>query len=200
MVPTPGRPLRRPLGSPGGVGEAPVRLLRMKSCRWHGCGRIFVICEACDHGKAFCSPSCREDTRRGTLRAAGQRYQRSERGRAHYRERQRPYRQRQSIRVTHHPGDLVGRKARPRRGLTSPLPGSATTRLRTPALKQCNICGIQSSWFAPFAEPGARSRDLRFLVTGNTTSPTTSSSRSSSSWTATPTAFTICGVPSSPAA
>jgi len=27
-------------------------------------------------------------------------------------------------------------------------------------LQQCNICGIESSWFNPFAEPGARSKTL----------------------------------------
>ena len=157
---TPRCSLRRSLRSPVAGGEGPTRVLRLRFCRWHGCGRVFVICEACDHGQAFCSSSCRDQARRATLEAAGRRYQRSERGRAQHRERQRAYRERRPARVTHHPGDLHGHEVRSRRALPSPRPESAAARTPTSALQQCNICGIQSSWFNPFAEPGARSKTL----------------------------------------
>jgi hypothetical protein len=55
---------------------------------------MFFICSHCDRGQVYCSPGCRDATRRLQLRAANLRYQRSEEGRLDHRDRQRAYRRR----------------------------------------------------------------------------------------------------------
>lgn len=55
---------------------------------------MFFICSHCDRGQVYCSPGCRDATRRLQLRAANLRHQRSEEGRLDHRDRQRAYRRR----------------------------------------------------------------------------------------------------------
>lgn len=55
---------------------------------------MFFICSHCDRGQVYCSPDCRDATRRLQLRAANLRHQQSEEGRLDHRDRQRAYRRR----------------------------------------------------------------------------------------------------------
>ena len=62
-----------------------------------------AFCAACDRGHAYCSPVCRHAGRARSLRAAGRRHQQSPEGRLDHRDRQRVYRVRCRLRVTHQP-------------------------------------------------------------------------------------------------
>jgi hypothetical protein len=75
--------------------------LRVIGCQ--GCGQWFGLCSSCDRGQRYCSELCSEQARRVSLRAAGAKYQSTERGRERHAERQRRYRARQraAARVTH---------------------------------------------------------------------------------------------------
>lgn len=103
------------------------------TCR--ACGEVFFVCRACWRGQAYCSSLCRERGRRASVRAAGRRYQQSEEGRVHHRERQDRYRgaQTQSVsaRVTHQ-----GTAAR-----RAPVDGAASNGSLRPALLGCRLCG-----------------------------------------------------------
>lgn len=68
--------------------------LRQRRCRAPGCGRYFALCPGCDRGQAYCCEGCRQWARRQQRRAAGTRYQQSERGRLAHRRRQSAYRER----------------------------------------------------------------------------------------------------------
>ncbi len=65
------------------------------------CRRQVVICSHCDRGQRYCGTSCARTARIASLRAGGQRYQNSRRGRHRHAARQRRYRQRQTEKVTH---------------------------------------------------------------------------------------------------
>ncbi len=65
------------------------------------CHRQVVICSHCDRGQRYCAGGCAPAARAESIRAAGQRYQNSRRGRHCHAERQRRYRRRQSEKVTH---------------------------------------------------------------------------------------------------
>lgn len=56
------------------------------------CQSQVVICSHCDRGNIYCGPSCSQQARRESMKAAGRRYQRSRRGRFAHAERQRRYR------------------------------------------------------------------------------------------------------------
>ena len=58
------------------------------------CHQQTVICSTCDHGQIYCSSACAKSMRRACLRDAGQRYQRSERGRVSHAQRMARYRAR----------------------------------------------------------------------------------------------------------
>ena len=75
--------------------------LRVICCQ--RCGLWFGLCSSCDRGQRYCSDQCSEQARRVSLKAAGAKYQRTERGRERHAERQRRYRARQRAaeRVTH---------------------------------------------------------------------------------------------------
>ena len=64
------------------------------------CRAQVLICSRCDRGNIYCGPTCSQQARRESLRAAGGRYQRSRRGRFCHAERQRRYRRRPH-KVTH---------------------------------------------------------------------------------------------------
>jgi hypothetical protein len=128
-----------------------VPLLRVRACRW--CQRLFFPCRACDRGHAYCSPSCRRAGRVQSLRAAGRRYQASPEGRLEHRDRQRAYRARCRLRVTHQASTLaessaiLGAPQRPRVPPTDPPRGHAEVlpcRGRAPggaARPRCELCG-----------------------------------------------------------
>lgn len=76
--------------------EATARLYLCARCR-----RQVVICSHCDRGQRYCGGGCARVARAESLRAAGQRYQETRRGRHCHAERQRRYRQHQGEKVTH---------------------------------------------------------------------------------------------------
>ncbi len=75
--------------------------MRVICCQ--SCGLRFGLCSSCDRGQRYCSDQCSEQARRVSLKAAGAKYQSTERGRERHAERQRRYRARQRAaeRVTH---------------------------------------------------------------------------------------------------
>ena len=65
------------------------------------CHRRVIICSTCDHGNIYCGLQCATITRKESVRAAGQRYQNTRRGKQKHAERQRRYRERKKQKVTH---------------------------------------------------------------------------------------------------
>lgn len=75
----------------------------MDDARLYLCARCHcqvVVCSRCDYGQLYCGTGCSEAARRANVRAAGQRYQRTPRGRHCHAERQRRYRGRLQNRAT----------------------------------------------------------------------------------------------------
>ena len=72
------------------------------------CRTQVVLCSRCDRGNIYCSAVCAQISRRQFQRDAGDRYQRSPRGRLAHAERSRRHRQHRQARVTHQgSGDVV---------------------------------------------------------------------------------------------
>jgi hypothetical protein len=119
---------------------------------------VFYLCPSCDHGQCYCSPRCRQKSRRQQRREANRRHQQSLEGRLDHRDRQREYRQRlKSVRVTDQgsqPETASGR-------ITAPahLPRAAFDlrqslgcwRLDPPLPLCCWRCGRPAGWVNPFA-------------------------------------------------
>ena len=59
-----------------------------------------TICSPCDHGNIYCPGPCAESARKASVKAAGERYQETRRGRTKHAARQQRYRDRCKI-VTH---------------------------------------------------------------------------------------------------
>lgn len=73
------------------------------TARLYHCARCHcqvIICSHCDRGNIYCGKSCAEQARLESQRAAGERYQRTRRGRFKHADRQRRYRAR-CQKVTH---------------------------------------------------------------------------------------------------
>ena len=91
-----------------GLGQleepATYRLYNCQRCRMQVC-----ICARCDCGNLYCPGECAQFSRRESVRRAGARYQRSFRGARKHAERQRRYRERRKLEVTHHGFSLVRR-------------------------------------------------------------------------------------------
>lgn len=93
------------------VGEGVLGLLeesatyRLYHCQ--RCGMQVCICAECDCGNLYCPGGCAELARRESMRLAGARYQRTLRGSRKHAERQRRYRERQKLEVTHHDFSIV---------------------------------------------------------------------------------------------
>jgi len=110
------------------------------------CRAQVLICSRCDRGNIYCGPACSQQARRASLRAAGQRYQRSRRGRFTHAERQHRYRRR-SHKVTHQgstpevPHDSLSPESRTalRHSLSSP-----PNPTQSPC---CHFCGRPCSTF-----------------------------------------------------
>jgi hypothetical protein len=74
------------------------------SARIFNCARCHcqvIICSCCDRGNIYCGPTCASASRKESLQAAGERYQQTYRGRMNHAKRQKQYRERQVIKVTH---------------------------------------------------------------------------------------------------
>lgn len=104
------------------------------------CRTAVLICSHCDRGQRYCAGDCAQMARAHSLKAAGQRYQTSLRGRRTHAARQCRYRARQT-KVTHQgsppqpPGDL--------------LPAIPTLRLEItlPLHWHCHFCGRLQAQF-----------------------------------------------------
>lgn len=63
------------------------------------CDRLFHLCRSCDRGQSYCSPLCRQASRQEILEQARRKYARSEQGKKKNRERQRRFRERNSLKL-----------------------------------------------------------------------------------------------------
>ncbi len=106
------------------------------------CRRQVTICSHCDRGNIYCGKSCADRARTLSLRAAGQRYQRTRRGRFKHAERQRRYRSRQK-KVTHQgsPGPAPDDPLATRSQASAPIAITEDEGIR------CHFCGRPCSPF-----------------------------------------------------
>jgi hypothetical protein len=81
-----------------GLLEEPATYRLYHCCRY---GMQVCICAQCDCGNVYCPGECTQLARRESVRRAGERYQRTFRGARKHAERQRRYRERQKLEVTH---------------------------------------------------------------------------------------------------
>lgn len=88
--------------------QIPVQSHRRFFCS--RCGKAVTICRRCDRGQRYCGSDCSQSARRESRRAAGSRYRKTPAGRQGAARRQRCYRERQRLRVTHH-GFAYGKQA-----------------------------------------------------------------------------------------
>ena len=121
------------LSSPTPVGhhlpmEPPARRYLCACCR-----NPVLVCSRCDRGNRYCK-ECAPKQRRNCVRAAGQRYQASRRGRHAHAQRQRHWRAKRA-KVTH--------QGSPSHDLPALLPPEATAiEVETPQPPwQCHFCG-----------------------------------------------------------
>lgn len=104
------------------------------------CRTAVLICSPCDHGQRYCAGDCAQQARTLSLKAAGQRYQASLRGRHTHAARQRRYRTRQT-KVTHQgspplvPDDLL-----------SAIP-TLCVEIASPLPWHCRFCGRLQAQF-----------------------------------------------------
>lgn len=121
---------------------------------------MFYLCRHCDRGQQYCSPRCREKSRRLQRREANRRHQQSPEGRADHRDRQREYRGRQRARVT----DQSSLRLAPCANLIAPRTSEPVEATQEPACRPspaiempvgwvvCQICGRRGRWINPFPE------------------------------------------------
>ena len=135
-------------------------VFRQRLCRFPPCGAVFYLCRHCDRGQQYCSPRCREKSRRLQRREANRRHQRTPWGRDDHRDRQREYRERQRARVT----DQSSLHSAPSANLIAPRrfepveatpeppwrPSPDTARLAGWVV--CQMCGRRGRWVNPFPE------------------------------------------------
>ena len=134
-------------------------VFRQRICHFPSCGALFYLCCHCDRGQRYCSPRCREKSRRQQRQEANRRHQQSPEGRLDHRDRQRAYRwRRRQARVTDQgsfPWLSCARMAASQPLLTIqaipapeiPLPISATEDW---GWVVCQICGRWGRWVNPF--------------------------------------------------
>ena len=65
------------------------------------CHRQVIICRCCDRGNIYCGSNCSKASRTESLRASGERYQNTRRGKLNHAKRQRRYRDQEKKKVTH---------------------------------------------------------------------------------------------------
>lgn len=135
-------------------------VFRQRVCRFPACGAVFYLCHRCDRGQQYCSPRCREKSRRRQRQEANRRHQQSPEGREDHRDRQREYRQRLKARVTDQsslsasryvnltapPAPQLVEAAEKSETHSSPDAGTPTGWV------VCQICGRRGRWVNPFPE------------------------------------------------
>ncbi len=121
---------------------------------------MFYLCRHCDRGQQYCSPRCREKSRRLQRREANRRHQQTSWGREDHRDRQREYRERQRARVT----DQSSLHSSPCANLTVPRTSESVEATPEPPRRPlpntakprgwvvCQICGRRGRWVNPFHE------------------------------------------------
>jgi len=121
---------------------------------------VFYLCRHCDRGQRYCSPRCREKSRRLQRRQANRRHQQSPEGRLDHRDRQRAYRRRLQARVT----DQSSLPAFARVNLAVPPARASIEAAPAPDFRPshgaedpigwvvCQICGRRGRWVNPFPE------------------------------------------------
>ena len=111
------------------------------------------VCSRCDRGQRYCGQACSERARRDSVRAAGARYQRSDKGRARHAARQRRYmaRVRAEAVMTHQGGSAA-------------VAASAIVEPAAPALEAVSAgaaCGAAESGDATTAQDRSIERSAR---------------------------------------
>ena len=137
-------------------------VFRQRVCRFPPCRAVFYLCPHCDRGQQYCTPRCREKSRRRQRREANRRYEQSlgPEGRLDHRQRQREYRQRLKARVTDQSSlqtslcvNLrVPPAPEPVEATPAPDLGSSPDRATSPGWVVCQICGRRGRWVNPFPE------------------------------------------------
>lgn len=123
-------------------------VFRQRVCFFPPCRTVFYLCCHCDRGQRYCSPRCRQKSRRQQRREANRRHQQSPEGRLDHRDRQREYRRRQAeVRVTDQssPTPLACGRMRAPRSLPQL---QATTQQQGWVV--CQICGLRGRFINPF--------------------------------------------------
>jgi hypothetical protein len=146
-------------------GQAEPVSARLFLCR--SCRRQVIVCRCCDRGQVYCPDGCAGEARRQSLRAAGQRYQRTLRGRRKHAARSLGWRARQRQRVTHQgsppppPGDLLSIDA-----TAIPRDDPVLTEPSRRTMKHCHWCGRRC--LPQLRQDFLRRRDRRRRRLGNT--------------------------------
>ena len=122
--------------------QSSARLFNCARCRCQ-----VVICSHCDRGNLYCGKRCSQAARRQSVRAAGERFQKSRRGRFAHAERQRRYRRRRRQKVTHQ-GSLPGPpdETLPVESRTSAERGEVPAAVAGEGIR-CHLCGRLCSEF-----------------------------------------------------
>lgn len=114
------------------------------------CSRQVIICSCCDRNNIYCCAECSRLARIKSLRAAGQRYQNSLKGKHKHADRQKRYRWRLLKKVTHHTSTVL-----PSNDLLPQQPSEQRKRLIQPST--CHFCGNCCS---PFLRYGFLRRQM----------------------------------------
>jgi hypothetical protein len=134
----------------------PLDSYRMFSCG--RCRKLVRICQRCDRGNRYCSAQCRQQAREASVRAARQRYSRTEQGRQMHAERQRAYRQRRQgqpsapLSVTAPPDQpKPNAQPQPQPIRKPPSRGAGIRRPNPPEYVRCHFCRGRCRPFARYS-------------------------------------------------
>lgn len=109
------------------------------------CHVLVIICSPCDRNNIYCGSTCSRAARQKSCTMASQRYQKSHRGRLKHAERQRRYRGRREIKVTHHSSPAL-----PPHVVLPPQPNELISEAMSGQLR-CHFC---SKLCSPFLRRG----------------------------------------------
>lgn len=71
------------------------------------CHSQVIICSCCDRGNIYCGVACSKASRKENMRVASKLYQKTYKGRMNNAQRQRRYKMKKSIKVTHHSSQKI---------------------------------------------------------------------------------------------
>jgi len=126
------------------MGDVQPRLFYQVRCHAQGCAALFFIFRPCYRGQRYCSPPCRQQSRRDQRRAANRRHQQSLAGRLDHRDRQEAYRMRRArVFVT----DQGSATASVSGSMTRPDPIGPSVRDVVPQRRVCcAVCGRRGTF------------------------------------------------------